>query len=318
MNKRVLVIGATGHLGQHFVRALRQGGRDVVMLVRPAASNGLAEGRQAVVESLVRQGAECLAGSLEDVAILERACAEVDAIVSCIDHRPDHLKLQSALGKAAAKSGRVKRIVPSQFGMDSRVYLQGRVDHGDAKRELQREFDACGVAVTYVHINGLATYWAAGVGQLGLKEPPRQEVEVYGEGDIRFSMVTPEDVASYGALALFDERTTNRHTLISPSKNRLSQNELIAIWESLIGTKLRRRRISARELDEKIAAVANPPDKFAELSFLQLIRAAWVDGLGDGRRRPDVLELTELYPDLRYETIPQYLSRFVPVAEAAE
>jgi uncharacterized protein YbjT (DUF2867 family) len=164
MNKRVLVIGATGHLGQHFVHALRQEARDVLMLVRPAASKGSAEGRQAVVESLVRQGADTLAGSLEDLATLERACAEVDAVVSCIDHRPDHLKLQSAVAKAAARSGRVKRIVPSQFGMDSRVYLQGRVDHGDTKRELQREFDACGVPVTYVHINGLATYWAASVG----------------------------------------------------------------------------------------------------------------------------------------------------------
>jgi uncharacterized protein YbjT (DUF2867 family) len=151
-----------------------------------------------------------------------------------------------------------------------------------------------------------------------LKEPAREEVELYGEGNTRFSMVIPEDVARYAVRALFDDRTANRHTLISPSKNRLSQNELVAIWESLIGTKLHRRPISARELDEKIAAVANRPDKSAELSFLQLIRAAWIDGLGDGRRGPDVLELTELYPDLGYETIPEYLKRFVPIAEAAE
>jgi uncharacterized protein YbjT (DUF2867 family) len=318
MAERVLVIGATGQLGRHFVHALRQEGRHVVMLVRSAVSSGTAEDRQAVIDLLAAQGAVPLEGSLEDKAVLERACAEVDAIVSCIDHRPDHLGLQSVLAEAAAKSGRVKRIMPSQFGMDSRVYLQGKVDHGDTKRQLQQVFDSCGVPVTYVHVNGLATYWAASLGQLGLKEPPREEVEVYGDGNIKFSMVTPEDVGRYGARALFDDTTTNRHTLISPPTNRLSQNELIAMWESQTGVKLRRRTISAREMDEKIAAVKGKPDKFVQLSFLQLIQAAWIDGLGDGRRRPDVLELTELYPDLGYETISQYLRRFLPVAEAAE
>ncbi len=98
----------------------------------------------------------------------------------------------------------------------------------------------------------------------------------------------------------------------------MSQNELIAIWEARTKSRLRRRVIPARELDERIATLAHRPDKFAELSFLQLIRAAWIDKLGDGRRRPDVLELTELYPDIGYETIPQYLERFVSVAKAAE
>ena len=106
--------------------------------------------------------------------------------------------------------------------------------------------------------------------------------------------------------------------MISPPENRLSQGELIVMWESLTGAKLHRHTISARALDERIAAVSDKPDKFAALSFLQLIRAAWIDGLGDGRRRPDVLELTELYPDIGYETIRQYLSRFTSAANAAE
>jgi len=178
--------------------------------------------------------------------------------------------------------------------------------------------ESCGVPITYVHVNGLATYWAASLGQLGLKTPPREQVDVYGGGNVKFSMVTPEDVARYAARALFDPRTANRHTLIGPPENRLSQNELIAMWEARTKCKLCRRVITARELDERIAALAHQPDKFGELSFLQLIRAAWIDGLGDGRRRPDVLELTELYTDIGYETIPQYLERFVSVAEAAE
>lgn len=318
MTERVLVVGATGQLGRHFVHALRQEGRDVLMLVRPSASSEPAGNRKAVVEALVKRGAEPIEGRLEDADLIERVCAEVDAIVSCVDHRPTSLQLQATLARSAAKSGRVKRIMPSQFGMDSRVYLEGRVEHGDTKRQLQQVFDASGVPVTYVHVNGLAAAWTASLGQLGLREPPREDIEVYGDGNVKFSMVTPVDVARYGARALFDDRTANRHTLISPPQNRLSQNELIAMWESLAGVKLRRRTVSAKEMDDNVAAVEGQPDKFIQLSFFQLVRAAWIDGLGDGRRRPDVLELTELYTDLGYETISRYLGHFLPATEAAE
>jgi pinoresinol/lariciresinol reductase len=318
MTERVLVVGPTGRLGRRFVQALRQEGREVLMLVRPSASGQLTEGRRAIVEALARLGAETIEGCLEDEATVDRACAEVDAVVSCIDHRPDHLALQSALVRAAGRSGSVRRIMPSQFGMDSRVYDQGRVDHGDSKRALQREFDTCGVPVTYVHINGLAASWAASLGQLGLKEPPSHEIEVYGDGDTRLSTVASDDVARYAVRALFDDQAANRHVLISPPQNRLTQNELIATWQSLTGTVLGRRAVLARDLDDRIAAVADRPDRFGELSVLQLIRAAWIDGLGDGRRLPDVLELTALYPDLEYETTERYLERLASAKRVPE
>ena len=318
MTDSVLMVGATGHIGRHLVKALLGCGHEVLMLTRSRASRGPEDKRSMLIEAFMRQGAKRVEGSLEDAQSLERACAQADAVVSTIDHRPDHLKLQVALARDAAASGRIRRFIPSQFGMDSRTYGQGQVDHGDVKKALQREFDASGVPITYVHINGLATAWAASLGQLGLDSPPSDAIDVYGEGGIRFSMVTPEDVGQFAARTLFDPRTANRHVLISPPENRLSQNELIAIWEAKARTKLRRRLVSARELDDRLAALANRKDKFGELAFLQLIRAAWIDGLGDGRRRPDVLELTELYPDTAYETIPQYLERFVPAMEVAQ
>src|SRR5581483_1635564 len=107
MTERVLVIGATGNIGRHFVHALRKEGRDVLMLIRPNSSGDPAgEDRRAVIDSLVRQGAQTLEGRLEDVRTIEAACADADATVSCIDHRPDHLKLQSTLARVAAKSGK--------------------------------------------------------------------------------------------------------------------------------------------------------------------------------------------------------------------
>jgi uncharacterized protein YbjT (DUF2867 family) len=318
MPHRVFVVGATGQLGRHFIPALRRYGHDVLVLLRPDLPGDRRDERTALVESLVQQGAKVVEGDLHDPRCLERACADVEAVVSCVDHRPQNLRLQTELARTAAKSGSVKRIIPSQFGIDSRTYGWARVNHGDVKRALQQEFDACGVPITYVHINGLATSWAASLGQLGLKSPPREQIEVYGNGNVKFSMVAPEDVALYASRTLFDPRTANQHVLISPPDNRLSQNELIAIWEDRTKTKLRRRTVSARELDERISVLVDDSGKFPELSFMQLIRAAWIDGLGDGRRRPDALELTELYPDIKYETISHYLGRLISVTQGAE
>jgi uncharacterized protein YbjT (DUF2867 family) len=152
MTDQVLLVGATGQIGRHFVDALRRSGHEVLMLFRPDAPEDREGERRILIQSLVRQGAKIIEGDLEDPSSLERACSEADAVVSCIDHRPDHLKQQVALARAAARTGRVKRIIPSQFGIDSRTYQQTRVDHGDTKRELQQEFDACGVPMTYVHV----------------------------------------------------------------------------------------------------------------------------------------------------------------------
>jgi phenylcoumaran benzylic ether reductase len=315
--RRVLLIGATGRLGRHFVPALSDLGYEVLLLLRPVGQNSVTGYRQSLIDALTRQGAKVLDGSLQDADSLDRACAEADGVVSCIDHQPEHLKLQLALARAAARSGRVKRFIPSQFGIDSRLYEQSRVGHGDTKRELQQQFAASGVPTTYVHANGFANIWAAGLGQLGLEEPPRGHIEVYGDGNVKFSMVAPEDIARYAARALFDSWTENRHTSITPAENLFTQNQLIELWEAKTRRRLKRRQISSRELDDRIASLARAPDRLVELALAQLIRAAWIDGLGNGRRLPEVLELTELYPEVQYLRMSQILDSFVAIAAAS-
>ena len=197
--------------------------------------------------------------------------------------------------------------------MNSRSYRQSRVDHGDVKRDLQRLFDNSGVAVTYIHANGFASRWAASLGQLGLLVPPTDHVNLYGDGNVKLAMVVTEDIARYAARALADERTENRHVSISPAENLLTQNELIELWESKTGRRLRRDVISAQELDDLIARLAETSQDRVQLSFNQLIRAVWIDGLGGAKRGADVLELTELYPDIRYGRVTEYLDQFVSV-----
>ena len=308
MNQQVLLIGATGKLGGHFIDALLAGGHDVTALVRNAGGN--APGRRARLESLRARGVILVEGDLNDVASLERATRTADAVVSCVDHRPDNLKAQVNLAGAISGAYRVRRVMPSQFGIDSRLYGPLRVGHGDIKRQLQTVFLEAGVPVTFVHNNGMARDWVLSLGQLGLERPPAEAVEIYGTGEVAFNTVAASDIARYAVRALFDPSAGNRHVLIAPPDNRLTQNQLVALWEAMAGVSLRREMVSAEALDARIDALAEDVAARPRLAMAQLVRAAWIDGLGDGRRLPDVPELTSRYPDLSYIRTSEYLARY--------
>jgi uncharacterized protein YbjT (DUF2867 family) len=310
MGQRVLVIGSTGRLGRHFVNALCAEGHAVLALVRTDASSENPE-RRGLLARYAQSGVSFLEGSLEEIETLDRGMREVDAVISCIDHRPDHLRLQANIATVAARLDHIARVIPSQFGIDSRLYGETRVEHGDFKRKLQVVFERSGAPFTFVHTNGLASDWVGSLGQLGLPRPPAAEVEVYGRGDVRFSMVALEDAARYTVSVLFDERTRNKHVAIIPSGNIMTQLELIETWERKTGRSLRRVPVSSTALDARIERLARDPAKRSAMALAQLVRAAWIDGLGDGRRHSEVIELTELCPDIRPRSIPEYLDRYL-------
>jgi uncharacterized protein YbjT (DUF2867 family) len=310
MQERVLLIGATGRLGQHFVKALQSEGHSVLALTRKDRATE-DPGRHELLALYARSGVRFLDGGLEDISALERGINEVDAVISCIDHRPDHLLLQANIAKAATRFGHIARVMPSQFGIDSRLYGETRVEHGDVKRKMQSVFQDAGVPFSFVHTNGLANEWVGSLGQLGLPRLPAEQVELYGTGDTRFSMVALEDVARYAVRALFDERTRNRHVAIIPPDNTLTQTQLIGMWERKTGRTLQRVTVSSAALDERIDLLSRDPSMRPLLAMAQLVRAAWIDGLGDGRRLPDVLELTQLYPDIGYRRVSEHLDRYL-------
>jgi len=125
--------------------------------------------------------------------------------------------------------------------------------------------------------------------------------------------VASEDAARYAVCALADDRTLNRHVTIVPPDNLLTQRDLIDLWEVKSGVRLRRRAVPSQTLDARIQSLAQDPSKRPQLAMAQLVRAAWIDGLGDGRRMSDTIELTQLYPNIRYTRAAEYLGRYVPV-----
>ncbi|NEI05284.1 NmrA family NAD(P)-binding protein [Rhizobium leguminosarum] len=308
MDHQVLLIGATGKLGGFFVDALIEGGCGVSALVRGSSEHDPA--RTVKLQAMRDRGVILHEGDLHDRNAVERATEAVDAVVSCIDHRPDNLKAQAILAEVVARSDRVRRVVPSQFGIDSRLYGETRVEHGDVKRQMQQVFREAGAPTTFVHNNGMASDWVGSLGQLGLLRPPENSVEIYGSGKVAFSTVAAEDVARFATRALFDPRAEDRHVLIAPPENILTQNDLVALWTAKTGVPIRKEQVTSDALDDRIESLAAIPTARPLLAMAQLVRAAWIDGLGDGRHLPDVLELTALYPELGYVQAADFLDRY--------
>ena len=305
--KRVLVVGATGHLGQTFPGALRERGHDVSILLRPETAQTADPGKRALIDAHISAGARIVVGSLDDDASLDAACADADAVISALTG--EQLFLQPALAAAAARSGRVRRFFASEWGVDPFMAAKGTVALLDWKRDLHGALDASGVPMTYVYSNAFATYWGASLGQLGLSRPPEHEITVFGDGTTKIALVTPGDIAKLTVRMLDDDRTAGHEVAIVFAENMLSQNDLIALWESISGRTLTRNVVSAAALDASLASLAAQPDQMMNLIFTQLMKSAWIDGTLGGVR-DGVLDAATLYPDFRYERIGPFLERF--------
>lgn len=114
MKQTVLIAGATGMLGGRVAHYLLESPEaHLRVLVRNA--NGK---KRDAIKALSRQGAEIVEGDLSFPASLERATQAVDVVISTVQGGPDVIiDGQLALATAAKKNG-VRRILPSDFGLD--------------------------------------------------------------------------------------------------------------------------------------------------------------------------------------------------------
>jgi hypothetical protein len=91
--------------------------------------------------------------------------------------------------------------------------------------------------------------------------------------------------------------------------NTITQNLLIALWQTTSGRTIKRTSVPAAEL-EKIIASATAPDQAMTLIGSQLHRSMWIRG-DSVKRVPTTVEATEVYPDLVFQTIEQGLAQLV-------
>ncbi|PYQ46071.1 MAG: NmrA family protein [Acidobacteria bacterium] len=298
---RILVVGPTGHLGRELVKACSQQGHEAHALVRPATRKDPAK-----MHALQAAGATIHEGDLKDYDSLLRACRSADIVISAVGGL--QIGDEGALVKAVKEAG-VQRFVPSDFGLDPAAAGPGSCVLFDAKAAVQASVKAAGIPYTFIHSNAFFSYWANSLGdltRLGGKLPP-EEVSVYGDGNVVGALTSVPDVARVTVRAVSDPRLRNKEIRITA--NTITQNLLIALWQTTSGRTVKRTSVPAAEL-EKMIARSTAPDQGATLVVSQLHRSLWIRG-DSVKRVPASLEATEVYPDMAFQTIEQGLAQLV-------
>ena len=292
---RILIVGATGHLGQELLKACRKQNAEVHALVRPATRRDAAR-----MKPLMEASATLHEGDLADPASLRRACGAVDVVISAVGGM--QIGGEARLVEAVKDAG-VQRFVPSDFGLDPAASGPGSCVLFDAKKAIQDSVKAAGIPYTFIHANAFFSYWAFSLGdltRLGGKVPP-DEVNVYGDGNVMGALNSVPDIATVTVRAVHDPRMRNQEIHIRA--NTITQNLLIALWQTASGRTVARTGVPAAALEQIIAGATSPEQGMA-LIGAQLHRSLWVNG-DSVKRVPGALEATEVYPDMVFQTLEQ-------------
>lgn len=296
--KNVLIVGATGNLGPHIVKALVNNGHHVSALMR---STSIADSSK--TQSLTEQGVELLEGNFEDYHSLEKACTNMDVVISCAGG--DQIMNQIHLAKAAKNAG-VERFIPSEFGLDPFIAERGSCDLFDAKAAVQEQIKETGIGFTPIYTNGFMEFWATGLGELGPQSPP-DRAKVYGDGNMPAFMSALSDIGQYTAAIIEDPETINKEVLIATTSS--TQNEMISLWEEISGKTVEKESVSSDQLDEIINS-STTPETFLTRIFTQLHRSVWIRGEANSER-DGVLNAVTRYRDIQPISLKTYLTNFI-------
>lgn len=298
---RILVIGATGTLGRELVRASLSAGHPTFALVRePAFSDPQ---KSLLLRSFAADGVTLLKGSLQDFSSLLEAVKQVDVVICAV---PSNLNLeQKLLIRAIKEAGCIKRFVPSEFGADpDKVQILG-MDHGHYEKrvEIRRCIENEGIPYTCISSNFLMRYLLPSLVQPDLKAPPRDEVKIFGDGDIKAVFLMDRDVATFTICTIDDPRTLNKVLYLRPPGNVFSMNELVEMWEMKIGKKLEKVYIPEEQLLQIIQETPFPSNRdfiFIYSAFIKGDHTYFsIDSSG--------LDGSKLYPHVRCTTVSEYL-----------
>ncbi|PIA52710.1 hypothetical protein AQUCO_01000525v1 [Aquilegia coerulea] len=303
---KILSIGGTGYIGKHIVQASIKAGHPTYLFVRESSVSDPVKGK--LIESFTNSGVTLLYGDLHDHESLVKAIKQVDVVISTVGH--GQLGDQGKIIAAIKEAGNVKRYFPSEFGND--IDRSTAVDPAKTmfaiKAQFRRSIEAEGIPYTYVCSNGFAGVFLPNLAQIGPTTPPRDKVVILGDGNAKAVLNQEDDVATYTIKAVDDPRTLNKIFYIKPPSNTLSFNELVALWEKKIGKNLEKTFVPEEEVLKNIEEAPIPLNILWSLYHCVFLKGDQTNFEID----PSFgVEASELYPDVKYTTVDEYLNQFV-------
>ncbi|GLJ19457.1 hypothetical protein SUGI_0351180 [Cryptomeria japonica] len=302
---RILIIGATGYIGRHVTNAALAQGHPTFLLVRESTTSN--PDKVQLLESFTSKGATLLYGSIDDYASLVEAVKKVDVVISTVGAQ--QIADQINLIKAIKDVGTVKRFFPSEFGIDvDKIQEEGPTKSMlELKVKIRRAIEAEGIPYTYVVANSFAGYFLANFAQLGLTAPPRDKIVIYGDGTVKSVYSKEEDVGTFTIKAVDDPRTLNKILYLRPPASTISTNDLVALWEAKIGKTLEKVYLSEEQVLKLLQDTPFPGNFMVSIYHLIYVKGDQTNfEIG-----PDGVEASQLYPDVKYTTVEEYISAFL-------
>ncbi|XP_068313978.1 eugenol synthase 2-like [Pyrus communis] len=303
---KILIIGSTGYIGKFVVEASAKLGHPTFALVRETTVNDPAKAN--LIEKFKNLGVTLLYGDLYNHESLVKAIKQVDVVISTVGflQTADQTKIIAAIKEA----GNIKRFFPSEFGNDvDRVKaVEPAKSSFDAKVQIRRVIEAEGIPHTYVSSNCFDGYFLPSLAQPGATSPPRDKVTILGDGNPKAVFNKEDDIGTYTIRAVDDPRTLNKVLFLKPPQNIYSFNELVALWEKKIGKVLEKVYVPEDKLLKDIEAAPIPINVILAINHSVFVN-------GDQTKfeiEPSFgVEAYELYPDVKYTTVDEYLDQFV-------
>ncbi|KAF7850160.1 hypothetical protein BT93_L5783 [Corymbia citriodora subsp. variegata] len=304
---KILIIGGTGYIGKYLVEASREAGHPTYALVRESTASNPEKSK--LIERFKSSGVSLIYGDIDNHESLVISMKQVDVVISAvgIGQQSDQFKIIAAIKEA----GNIKRFLPSEFGAN--VERTNAVEPAASllriKAKVRRATEAEGIPFTYVLSHGFAGYYLSGLGQMDAKVPPRDKITILGDGNTKVIILKEEDIATYTIKAVDDPRTLNKILYMRPPANILSVNEIISLWERKIGSTLEKTYIPEDELLKNIRESTFPMD-----FILSISHSTFVKGAHAANHEIDAstgAEASELYPEVKYTTVDEYLNLFV-------
>ncbi|XWS62774.1 hypothetical protein CRYUN_Cryun06bG0039600 [Craigia yunnanensis] len=303
---KILVIGGTGYIGKFIVEASAKAGHPTFVLVRESTLSNPAKSN--IIDNFKTLGVNFVHGDLYDHESLVKAIKQVDVVISAVGHA--RLVDQDKIIAAIKEAGNVKRFLPSEFGNDvDRVHAVEPAKTAFAtKAKIRRAIEAEGIPYTYVSSNFFAGYFLLTLAQPAATAPPRDKIVILGDGNPKAVFNKEDDIGTYTIKAVDDPRTLNKILYIRPPLNTYSFNDLVALWEKKIGKTLERSYVSEEQLLKNIQEAAIPLNVILAIGHSVFVKG---DHTNFEIEPSFGVEASELYPDVKYTTVEEYLHQFV-------
>jgi uncharacterized protein YbjT (DUF2867 family) len=295
MTQKVLLVGATGMFGSRIAHHLLDNtDADLRILVRAADATE----KKKAISDLLDRGVEVVEGDLSDIASLDRATQSVDVIISAVQGGPDVIaEGQVALAEAGKRNG-VRRILPSDYGLDLFKATPGEHMMFDIRRIADEKIASLGLEQVNVLQGAFMDMFRPGGGTISNDGV----VGYWGDGTALIDVTSVDDTARMVARVALDPDVPAGKFAFAG--DRISILDAAATVEKLTGKKFKRNSVGT-EADLRKAHAAALKDKANPFGAVMLAYQLYM--------LTGQTALTDLqnghYPEVKFESFAEFAAR---------